>query len=255
MSPPTLAAMYDQANGDAESSLMDAGLQPEQEAPMQPEQEAPVVQPEAEQAPSEGGVDETASAMLDVPSESGASRGCTEPAAQDIASIHRQNDVQLSKPPHVHVSCPPSISDGPSQPAAQQAGQVEAEPMLSVLAAVVCAGAAASSVVAATSLELPATANDPSHAAGRGRAPLLQSLVSGAERAPAGRSLFASVSHMCAFRSYRCSSCIARMAAAPLRPHRMENPAGPPPPYLVLLYAAGWRMCGLRPRCETLKSP
>ena len=90
--------MYDQANGDAESSLMDAGLQPEQEAPMQPEQEAPVVQPEAEQAPSEGGVDETASAMLDVPSESGASRGCTEPAAQDIASIHRQNDVQLSNP-------------------------------------------------------------------------------------------------------------------------------------------------------------
>jgi hypothetical protein len=71
MSPPTLAAMYDQANGDAESSLMDAGLQPEQEAPMQPEQEAPVVQPEAEQASSEEGVDETASAMLDVPSESG----------------------------------------------------------------------------------------------------------------------------------------------------------------------------------------
>ena len=173
MAPPTLASMYDQANGDAESSLMDAGLQPEQEAPMQPEQEAPVVQPEAEQAPSEGGVDETASAMLDVPSESGASRGCTEPAAQDIASIHRQNDVQLSKPPHVHVSCPPSISDGPSQPAAQQAGQVEAEPMLSVLAAVVCAGAAASSVVAATSLELPATANDPSHAAGRGGASIL----------------------------------------------------------------------------------
>ena len=64
------------------------------------------------------------------------------------------------------------------------------------------------------------------------RAPLVQSLVSGAERAPAGRSLFASVSHMCAFRSYRCSFCIARMAAAPLRPHRMENPAGPPPPYL-----------------------
>ena len=75
MAPPTLASMYDQANGDAESSLMDAGLQPEQEAPMQPEQEAPVVQPEAEQASSEEGVDETASAMLDVPSESGASRG------------------------------------------------------------------------------------------------------------------------------------------------------------------------------------
>ena len=67
MAPPTLASMYDQANGDAESSLMDAGLQPEQEAP--------VVQPEgeAEQAPSEEGVDETASAMLDVPSESRAS--------------------------------------------------------------------------------------------------------------------------------------------------------------------------------------